>query len=426
VSLPQRIVRRARAVDPRVVYGVLSLALTAAALSQHGVLGDTKRTVVVVVMTGAILWCPRAPEVVLAVELAGVALLSNELHLPEGIAVLIAAYSATLYSARPVVVAALLVATGVVLLAIGDRAQLPTGLTLLLGVAVLIATFSAALYRDQRLVVAALLFLAAALVLSFGGRAKIHIGVVPVLFVAPVWLAGSAMRRHQQQAAASAERADRLERERKAALRAERARIARELHDVVTHSVSVMVMQSGAARQIMGRDERRSRELLQSVEASGRSALEELRRLLGLLSDQEGGAPLSPQPGLADIPSLVERVREAGMEVELRVEGRPRAVSGGVGVAAYRIVQEALTNVLKHADRARSRVAIRWADAAVELEVVDEGPSQNGALPAAPTGRGIAGMRERAAMYGGTLDAHPGSERGYVVRARIPLEPRRA
>jgi signal transduction histidine kinase len=208
-------------------------------------------------------------------------------------------------------------------------------------------------------------------------------------------------------------------------LRAERARIARELHDVVTHSVSVMVMQTGAARQIMGRDERRSRALLESVEASGRSALEELRHMLGLLSDQDAETPLSPQPGLSDIPSLVEQVRQAGMAVELRVEGRPQVVPGGVGVAAYRIVQEALTNVLKHANGAHSAVAVRWADAAVELEIVDQGPGSNGALPDAPTGRGLAGMRERAAMYGGTLEAHPGPERGYLVRARIPLEPHR-
>ena len=258
--------------DPRVVYGVLSLALTAAALSEHGVLGDSKRTMVVVVMTGAILWCPRAPVVVLVVELAGIALLSNELNLPEGIGVLIAAYSAARYSTRRAVVAALLVATAAALLAIGDRAKIPTGMVPLLGVAVLIAAYSSALYGDRRLVAAALLFVAAAWVLAFGGQARIRSGLVPVLLVAPVWLAGSAMRRHQHQAEASAQRADRLEQEQEAALRTERARIARELHDVVTHSVSVMVMQTGAARQIMGRDEHRSQTLLESVEASGRSA----------------------------------------------------------------------------------------------------------------------------------------------------------
>jgi len=294
----------------------------------------------------------------------------------------------------------------------------------LLGVAVLIAAYSSALYGDRRLVAAALLFVAAAWVLAFGGQARIRSGLVPVLLVAPVWLAGSAMRRHQHQAEASAQRADRLEQEQEAAVRAERARIARELHDVVTHSVSVMVMQTGAARQIMARDERRSLGLLESVETSGRSALEELRRLLGLLSDQDGHAPLAPQPSVAEIPSLIDQVRQTGQPVELHVVGEPRDVSAGIGVAAYRIVQEALTNVLKHTSGAPSKVVVRWDDRALELEIVDQGPPQCGAPPDAPLGRGLAGMRERAAMYGGTLDARPGPSGGYAVRARIPLEPR--
>jgi signal transduction histidine kinase len=233
------------------------------------------------------------------------------------------------------------------------------------------------------------------------------------------------MRRHRRRAELSFERADRLEREQAASLRVERERIACELHDVVTHSVSVMVMQTGAARQVMGRDERHSRALLESVESSGRSALEELRRLLGLLSDQDGNAPRSPQPGVSQIPTLIEQVRQAGVNVELSVEGQPRGVSGGVSVAAYRIVQEALTNVLKHAGGAPSRLVVRWADNALELEVVDRGPAQNGAERDAPLGRGIAGMRERAAMCGGTLDAHPAPDSGYLVRARIPLKPGR-
>jgi signal transduction histidine kinase len=125
---------------------------------------------------------------------------------------------------------------------------------------------------------------------------------------------------------------------------------------------------------------------------------------------------------VTEIPSLVEQVRQAGVPVELRAEGQPQVVSGGVGVAAYRIVQEALTNVLKHANGVPSRVSVRWADAAIELEVVDQGLRPNGALPEAPAGRGLAGMRQRAAMYGGTLEAGPGRNGGYIVRARIPLE----
>jgi signal transduction histidine kinase len=184
-----------------------------------------------------------------------------------------------------------------------------------------------------------------------------------------------------------------------------------------------MVLQTGAAREIMSKDERRSRALLESVEASGRSALEELRHMLGLLSDQDADAPLSPQPGVTEIPSLIEHVQHAGVDVELCVEGQPRAVSGGVAVAAYRIVQEALTNVLKHAGGAPTRVVIRWADAALELEILDCGPGNGVGERDAVVGRGLAGMRERAAMYGGALSAHPGSDGGYEVHARIPLEP---
>jgi signal transduction histidine kinase len=206
-------------------------------------------------------------------------------------------------------------------------------------------------------------------------------------------------------------------------LAAERVRIARELHDVVTHSVSVMLLLTGAARKTMHEDEHRSRALLESAEASGRQALKELRGVLGFLSDRGGDAPLPAQPGVSEIPALIERVREAGVAVELCVEGQPRAIPGGVGVAAYRIVQEALTNVLNHAHGASSRVMVRLSDGALELEIVDDGPRHDGARRDSPAGRGLAGMRERVATLGGTLDAHPGLDVGYVVRARIPLEP---
>jgi signal transduction histidine kinase len=349
---------------------VLALALTGSALAEPGVFYDVPRAIVLVAMTVVIAGYRRAPVAVLAAEVVGVVAVANHLDLPQGIAVLIAAYAAAFYS-------------------------------------------------DRRAAVAGLLVVAAGWLLAFGGEAKIPSGLVPVLLVAPVWLAGSAMRRREQ-------RADRLEREQDAALQAERARIARELHDVVTHSVSLMVLQAGAARQIMEQDKARSRAMLESVEASGRSALEELRRMLGLLSDEDGDAPLSPQPGVTEIPSLVEQVREAGLAVELYVEGQPRAVSGGVAIAAYRIVQEALTNVVKHADGAQSRVVLRWGDGALELEIVDRGsaggPARRPLERDTLAGHGLAGMRERAAMYGGTLDARPVPERGFVVRARIPLE----
>jgi signal transduction histidine kinase len=366
--------RRFLAQKPMVLDVALSVALTGWALAYrvHGSLSDV-RAVVVLVMTMAIAWLRTAPLAVLAVEVVGVVLVRNPVIWPEGVALLISAYAASFYS-------------------------------------------------DRRLVVAVLLVGVSAWLLAFSGTVRIPRGLIPLVLVAPVWLAGTAMRRREQRAEASAERADRLEREREAVLRAERARIARELHDVVTHSVTVMVLQTGAARQIMTKDQQRLRELLESVETSGRSALEELRRLLGLLSDQDREAPLSPQPGVTEIPSLIEQVRQAGMDVELCAEGQPREVSGGVAIAAYRIVQEALTNVLKHADGASSRVLLGWREGAIELEILDNGSPDGVAEHDTRPGRGIVGMRERAEMYGGTLDAHPEPGRGFVVRARIPLE----
>ena len=325
-------------------------------------------------MTSAVAWRRRRPLAVLTVAVVGVVLQPRGLALPEVLALLIAIYSAALYGAHRLLTPALLLVAGTALAVLAGNLQVPKG-------------------------------------------------VLPFIVLVPVWLAGSAMRRRQLRAEASTERADRLEREREASLRAERARIARELHDVVTHSVSVMVLQTGAARQIMTRDEQRSRELLESVEASGRSALDELRRLLGLISDEDGSAPLQPQPGIAEIPSLIDQVRHAGLPVELSVEGHERPLAPGVAIVAYRIVQEALTNVLKHANGAPTRVVLRYDAAALELDIVDHGTHAATTSDDANTGRGLTGMRERTEMYGGTLVAAVAPENGYGVHARIPLEP---
>ena len=348
MSLLHRLIGNARSPDPATLDAGLALALTVWALTEPGTLSQPGRAIVLVAMTAVIAWVRTAPLPVLALEVVGVALATNSLQWPQGVAVLIAAYSATLYS-------------------------------------------------DRQLVVAALLVAASAWLWAFGGTVRIPSGLVPLLLLVPVWLGGTAMRRRERRAEESAERADRLEREREAALRAERTRIARELHDVVTHSVSVMVLQTGAAREIMPQDETRSLALLQSVESSGRAALEELRHMLGLLSDQDRDTPLEPQPGVGEIPALIEQIRHAGLAVELRIEGNPRPVSGGLAVAAYRIVQEALTNVIKYAAGAPSEVVLRWSDAALELEIIDQGPPVNSVAHNLSAGCGLAGMRERAA-----------------------------
>ena len=212
------------------------------------------------------------------------------------------------------------------------------------------------------------------------------------------------------------------ERERDLAAReavvAERARIARELHDVVAHSVSVMVVQAQAGPRLLAEPER-VRESFRSIETTGREALVELRRLLGVLRGGEEHAATAPQPGLASLEALVEQVRAAGLRVDLRVEGEPAALPPGIDLSAYRIVQEALTNSLKHAGRAEAEVIVRYERAAVELEILDNGVGPHTRVNG--SGHGLVGMRERVALYGGLLEAGSRNGHGFAVRARLPL-----
>jgi signal transduction histidine kinase len=197
----------------------------------------------------------------------------------------------------------------------------------------------------------------------------------------------------------------------------ERARIARELHDVIAHHVSMIVMQAGAERRVAERGGDVSVGVLGTIEQVGRGALTEMRRLLAMLRDGQSES-LTPQPRLADVPLLVERMRESGLPVELRIEGEPRDLPVGIELSAYRIVQEALTNALKHAGDARATVAVRYRPGALELEIADDGGAE---APAPSGGHGLVGMRERVALYGGRLQtgARPGG--GYAVRALLPV-----
>jgi signal transduction histidine kinase len=239
-----------------------------------------------------------------------------------------------------------------------------------------------------------------------------------------LWLAGNNVRQRGLRATMLEERALRLERERELSMRVaradERERIARELHDVVAHSVSVMVIQAGAARTLIGSQPQRSTEALLAVESSGRDALRELRHLLGLLTAAEEQPVLAPQPGLDQLQPLVERMAQAGQPVELRVEGTPRELPPGLDLTAYRIVQEALTNVLKYAQGAQTRVDVTFGEDELRLQVVDSGGAV--ADGANGSGRGLIGMRERVQMYGGTLEVGPLSEGGFGVCARLPLQ----
>jgi signal transduction histidine kinase len=198
----------------------------------------------------------------------------------------------------------------------------------------------------------------------------------------------------------------------------ERARIARELHDAIAHDVSLMVVQAGAERRALD-DESPTKEVLETVEQIGRGALTEMRRLVGMLRGSEGAEPLAPQPGLRDLGTLVTQVREAGLPVELTVDGEPRELPVGLELSAYRIVQEALTNALKHAGEARATVHVRYAADSLELEITDDG---GGAVePAASGGHGLVGMRERVALYGGRFEAARPATGGFAVRVALPI-----
>ena len=220
------------------------------------------------------------------------------------------------------------------------------------------------------------------------------------------------------------------------ALDEERVLIASELHDVVTHNVSVMIVQAGAARQVLAADPAEATAALLAVEASGRAAMTELRHLLGLLSPVGAGAgpdgvevgqDLSPQPGLGQLQPLIDRLTAAGLPVELQVGGAPRALPPGLDLAAYRVVQEALTNVLKHAGKPATTVRLDYSEADLVVEVSDAGrpiPAAGPAPGAVPgSGRGLLGLRERIALYGGELDAGPRTGGGWLVRARLPVDP---
>jgi len=239
------------------------------------------------------------------------------------------------------------------------------------------------------------------------------------------WLLGRLVARGAVRARALERHAVRLEVDRDAAARAavavERARIARELHDVIAHGVSVMVLQTAGVRRLLHDEQARERDVLQGVEESGRQALGELRRLLGMLRESDGEADgLEPQPSLSRIGELVGAMRSAGLEVQLRVDGDPASLPAGLDLSAYRIVQEALTNVLKHAAPARADVRIAVGARRLELEVLDDGTA--GAAGGDGTGHGLVGMRERVTLYGGELQAGPRPEGGFAVRARLPIE----
>ncbi len=238
-----------------------------------------------------------------------------------------------------------------------------------------------------------------------------------------VWGAATIVRSRNELATALAARTVELEHEReekaRLAVAEERARVARELHDVVAHNLSIMVVQAGAERRALAGERPQTAEVLDTIEQTGRAAMAEMRRLLGMLRRSDDELALAPQPSLEHVGDLVAQVREAGLPVELVVEGDVRALPRGIDLSAYRIVQEALTNALKHAGPARARVTIRYGAGALDVEVADDGGGPPGEPPAG--GHGLIGMRERVALFGGELATGRRSGGGYAVRARLPI-----
>jgi signal transduction histidine kinase len=234
-----------------------------------------------------------------------------------------------------------------------------------------------------------------------------------LLFGAP-WVAGRAVRQRRLN-----ERELELEIGRgAAAIVEERARIARELHDVVAHSISVMVIQARGGRRVFESEPADAREAFAVIESTGQQALDEMRRLVGMLRSGEETLPLAPQPSVKELGTLVEQVRAAGLPVQLAVEGEPRDLPPGVDLSAFRIVQEALTNALTHAGPARARVVLRYLADELELEISDDGP---GTSDGVGSGYGLVGMRERVLIYGGELQAGRQPGGGYALRVRLPL-----
>jgi signal transduction histidine kinase len=245
---------------------------------------------------------------------------------------------------------------------------------------------------------------------------------IPVLF-AIGWLVGFALRERAEQTEAAEERASRAERERESAARVavaeERGRIARELHDVVAHAVSVMVLQVGAVRHKLPHAREDDRDALSRVEQAGRTALAEMRRLLGAMRRDGDGVELGPQPGLDGLDSLLEDVGRAGLPVRVEMDGGPAPLPRAIDLSAYRIVQEGLTNALKHARASHADVTLRYAPDELQIEVRDDG--KGGAGNGGP-GYGLVGIRERVKIYGGEMNAGATPEGCYVLSARLPLD----
>jgi len=298
------------------------------------------------------------------------------------------------------------------------------------GFGLLVAMYSVAAYevgvrRLFFLVVAGAGFVAGFVVFGITGNPRSFAITVPSLFFVAAWLIGDYLQTRRAYVSQLEERAARLERERdqdrRLAADEERTRIARELHDVVAHDVSVIAIQAGAARAVQSTKPEAAAQALGLIETTARETLIELNRLLGVLRSGNGATPdRSPQPGIAQLAALVEGLRAAGLEVDARVDGEPRPLPPAVDLSAYRIVQEATTNVLKHAHARRVDIRVHYSETMLGLDIRDDGAGDE-SDPASSSGHGLIGMRERVALCGGKFHAGRNRAGGFSVHARLPL-----
>ena len=297
--------------------------------------------------------------------------------------------------------------------------------------AVLVSLYSVAAYRARREAIIGLalvlLFFASGTALDNlkdPGRRPLGDLIYMTVLNTSGWATGRIVRRWREQALALEQRTAELEAQRawreQVAVAQERNRIARELHDVIAHSVSLMVVQAAAAEQMLQTDPPRALEPISQIQESGRQAVHELRRLLGILRPEEEEASRAPHPTLRDLPSMLDRARDAGLSVELEIRGAQRDLAPSVELTAYRLVQEALTNALKHAGPTQARVIIRYSVDRLDIEVTNTQGIARGTSSPNGTGHGLVGMRERLALYGGALEAGP-QDGGFAVSAHIPL-----
>jgi signal transduction histidine kinase len=298
------------------------------------------------------------------------------------------------------------------------------------GVGPIVALYTVASICPRRESVGALGVTAVALGISLLAEDTLSVEIILSNYVifGTAWILGDNIRTRRAYTASLEDRAARLEREReedaRRAAAEERSRIARELHDIVAHNVSVMVVQAGAARRVLEskHGSGQARDALQQIETTGRGALNEMRRMVGMLRKEQEEATFSPQPSISRLRELISQAKDAGLPVELTVEGEPRPLPSGIDLSAYRIVQEALTNTMKHAGRATARVYLRYEPDHVEIQIVDDGRGITGELDNGAKGHGLVGMRERVSLYGGDLVAGPQLGGGYSVKAILPVE----